>query len=173
CRLLSNQTVLVFGLGHIGIICARYIKPLCKRVIGIKRNPQELLMPLPDIDVYGSTEIDALLDQADHVVVLLPGTADNDRTLDAARLLRCKAGAFIYNFGRGNAIATKDLLAAKHHLGGAFLDVVDEEPLPATSPLWDWDKVMVTPHSSCVYKDYKTRFIEEVTASLHDRIMRC
>jgi phosphoglycerate dehydrogenase-like enzyme len=170
CRLLAGQTVMIIGLGHIGSNCARYLEPLCERVIGIKRRPDKLVMPLPGVDVHGADEIDALLAEADHVVTLLPGAAGTDQILDAARLRRCKVGAFIYNFGRGNAIATDDLLAARDHLGGAFLDVVDKEPLPKTSPLWDWDKVMITPHSSCVYEDYRSRFIEEVIESLRERI---
>ena len=45
--------------------------------------------------------------------------------------------------------------------GGAFLDVTDEEPLPATSELWALKNMMITPHSSCIYKNYKEEFLKE------------
>ena len=86
--------------------------------------------------------------------------------LDADRLRLCKPGAFVYNFGRGNALAGEDLVAAADHIGGAFLDVTDEEPLPPDSPLWSLDNVMITPHSSCIYREYKQAFLDEVIETL-------
>ena len=54
------------------------------------------------------------------------------------------------NIGRGAHLVESDLLALldEGHLGGATLDVFDEEPLPAANPLWAHDKVLITPHIS-------------------------
>jgi len=166
CRLLRNQTVMIIGLGHIGGACAHLVQSLGARVIGIKRDPSRLPIATGGIDVRAAAELDECLPEADHLVLLLPGDSSTDRFLRRERLMRCKAGVYVYNFGRGNALASDDLIAAGEHIGGAFLDVVDEEPLPADSPLWTMDNVMITPHSSCIYREYKAMFIDEVVAWL-------
>lgn len=167
CRLLANQTVLIIGLGHIGSECARILRPLGAKVIGIKRNPARLPGPLDGVEIRPAAELEAVLPETDHVAVLLPGDTSTDRILDEARLKMCKAGAYIYNFGRGNAVASADLVKASDHIGGAFLDVVDEEPLSPDSPLWSLDNIMITPHSSCIYREYKEAFIDEVIDHLN------
>ncbi len=159
-RLLGNQHVLIVGLGKIGSSCASLIQQTGAEVIGIRRNPGR--DPDGNIDVRSLDELDGLLPWADHVVLLLPGAPDTDRLMNTDRLALMKTGSYIYNFGRGNSLATIDLLKSLPHLGGAFLDVTDEEPLHPDSPLWDSDKVMITPHSSCIYDEYKSLFINEV-----------
>ncbi len=79
-----------------------------------------------------------------------------------------KEGAYIYNFGRGNSLIAEDLIPALRdgRLGGAFLDVTEEEPLPADSPLWSEANVVITPHSSCVCSEYKAGFVEELVPRL-------
>lgn len=166
CRLLCGQTVLIIGLGHIGSECARILQPLGPRIIGIKRDPSRTLLPLEGVEVRPVGELEATLPEADHVAVVLPANAGTDRILDARRLHMCNPGACIYNFGRGNAIASEDLVKAADHIGGAFLDVTDEEPLPADSPLWSLENIMITPHSSCIYREYKERFVAEVIRHL-------
>lgn len=166
CRILANQTVLILGLGHIGAEFADMLTSLGVHVIGVKRNPATLSRPLDGVEVVSAEGLDEALPRADHIVVLLPGVTSTDRILDHERLTRCKPGAFVYNFGRGNAIATTDLVAALDHLGGAFLDVVDEEPLDPESPLWRLENVMITPHSSCVYREYRPSFVDEVVTHL-------
>ena len=86
--------------------------------------------------------------------------------MDETRLALCKKGAYIYKFGRGNALHAKDLVTCREHLGGAFLDVTDEEPLPATSELWALKNMMITPQSSCIYKNYKEEFLREALNAL-------
>ena len=170
CRLLRNQVVLIIGLGHIGSECAELLQGVGATVIGIKRNPNQLTKELTGIDIRPVEELEATLSEADHVVLLLPGDRGTDRLLNLERLHCCKPGVYIYNFGRGNAIANSDLLAAKHHIGGAFLDVVEQEPLDSKSPLWDMENIMITPHSSCIYREYKSAFIEEVVNHLSKRL---
>lgn len=171
CRLLANQTVLILGLGHIGGECARLLLTLGARVIGIKRDPSSAPPDLAGVDVRPVSELDATLPEADHVAVLLPAGPGTDRILDETRLRKCRPGVYIYNFGRGNALASDDLVRAADHIGGAFLDVTDREPLDSSSPLWSLHNVMITPHSSCIYREYKEAFVEEVIAHLVSRGM--
>ena len=111
-----------------------------------------------------------LLPIADHVVLLLPGGPETNRFMNRDRLDLMQPGAYIYNFGRGNALVAADLIPCLNRLGGAFLDVTEDEPLPAISPLWQQKNslptVFITPHSSCMYKDYTGLYIEEIVQHL-------
>lgn len=164
-RLLANQTVLIVGMGHIGEACARLIAATGARVIGVRRHPER---GSADLDVQPVAALPRLLPTADHVVLLMPGGAATDGFMNRQRLLSCRRGALIYNFGRGNALRSDDLLGAMDHLGGAFLDVTETEPLPPDSPLWEQSNIMITPHSSCVYEEYRALYIAEVIEHLSD-----
>ena len=156
--LLSDQTVMIIGFGHIGQSCAKVLGLLGTRVIGISRSATPVSF---GAEVYGLEVLADHLPEADHVVLLLPGGEETDRFMNKTRLAMCKKGAYLYNFGRGNALYSKDLIASWEHLGGAFLDVTDEEPLPVSSALWALKNLMITPHSSCIYKSYKEAFLKE------------
>lgn len=166
-RLLCNQTIVIIGLGHIGSACARVLRGLGATVIGVKRETHSQ----PEhkgIHVLPVEQLESALKVADHAVLLLPGTPATDGFMNQDRLRQVKRGAFIYNFGRGNALLTRDLMPVlqDNHLGGAFLDVTDQEPLPNESPLWEEPNVVITPHSSCVYSEYKGLFINELIPRL-------
>ncbi|MDZ7686292.1 MAG: NAD(P)-dependent oxidoreductase [Gammaproteobacteria bacterium] len=106
--------------------CGEALKRIGMEVVGIGRTPKE--------NVLGIDDLVKQLPLADHIVLLLPGERSTDGLIGSVELAQCKPGAFIYNFGRGNALPTSALLAHLDHLGGAFLDVVDQEPLPAGLP---------------------------------------
>lgn len=162
-RLLSQQTVLIVGLGHIGTYCARMLKPLTNRIIGVRRN----VPTRSEFECVGVDQLPDMLPLADHVVLLLPGETQTNRFLNGERLAMMKPGSFVYNFGRGNSLVAADLIPALGRLGGAFLDVTETEPLPPDSALWHQHNVFITPHSSCMYQDYTTRFIAEIAEQLN------
>ena len=163
-RLLRNQIVLIIGLGNIGRSCARLIQQTGAEVVGVRRNPAAA--ESADINTHSIDDLDALLPSADHVVLLLPGSQSTNGFMNPARLSLMNAGSYLYNFGRGNSLTTADLLDALPNIGGAFLDVTDEEPLPQSSPLWEKKNVFLTPHSSCNYSEYKPMFINEVMSKI-------
>lgn len=154
-RLLHNQQVLVVGHGAIGKHCARLLQAVGAEVIGFRRNATS-------DNSKSIAELETYLPGADHVVMLLPGGETTRHFMSAGRLALMKPGAYLYNFGRGTTVDTAALLPELNRLGGAFLDVVETEPLPAESPLWDHPCVTITPHSSCVYDEYRTYFLDEV-----------
>ncbi len=154
-RLLAGQTALIIGYGHIGQRCGDLLKRVGVKVTGVRTSAKGQAIGIDGIFDH--------LPLADHIVLLLPGTDQTNGFFDLAKLDACRNGAFIYNFGRGNALPCDDLVQHIGRLGGAFLDVVEEEPLPANSPLWSAPNVFITPHSSCVYQEYKPRFLAEVT----------
>ncbi|MFT7220179.1 MAG: D-2-hydroxyacid dehydrogenase (NADP+) [Candidatus Azotimanducaceae bacterium] len=171
-RLLADQTVLIVGCGNIGRYCAKQIQHTGARVLGVTRTGGKSTTHSgleSGLEIVAEDELERVLPEADHVVLLLPGESATDRYMTPARILACKPGAMLYNFGRGNALASIDLAQNWQHLGGAFLDVTDVEPLPPTSPLWNLPNIMITPHSSCVYDSYKKRFVTEVIGHLTPR----
>lgn len=147
---LEGQSLVVVGLGAIGAAIARKASALGLRVTGVRRDPSgERRAELAR--VVGLDALDGVLATADHVVIALPLTPATQGLFDAARLARVCAGAYLYNIGRGALVDTAALVDALQsgHLAGAGLDVVDPEPLPAASPLWQLrDRVVISGHTS-------------------------
>ena len=89
----------------------------------------------------------------------VPLTPATHHLIDARRIARLRTGAFVYSISRGAVIDEAALVDALRagKLGGAGLDVFEEEPLPETSPLWDLDNVILTPHVAGVTPLYYQR----------------
>jgi phosphoglycerate dehydrogenase-like enzyme len=145
---LSGKTVLVVGLGGIGTEVAKRAHAFGMKVIATRasdRNGPDYVsyVGLPD-------ELLKLTADADFVVNCAPLTAQTTGIFNTAYFAAMKPGAYFLNVGRGRSAVTADLIAAlkSGHLAGAGLDVVDPEPLPATSPLWHLPNVIITPHIS-------------------------
>ncbi|MEZ5294111.1 MAG: D-2-hydroxyacid dehydrogenase [Vicinamibacterales bacterium] len=146
---LRGRTLGLVGLGSIGTEVARLATAFGMRVVATRRDPSR---PVPQgvERVWGPEGLDALLAEADVVVVAAPLTGETDALLDRARLGRMKPGARLVNIARGQLVdgqALADAVAAGR-LAGAALDVFAEEPLPPESPLWHTPHVIVTPHTS-------------------------
>lgn len=144
---LEGKTVLILGAGDIGQALARRLRGFDCKVLGVRRQDGDL----PDFDgMYTLKQLDELLPRADVVACCLPATAETGGLLDERRLRAMKPGALLINCGRGNLIHTKALekVLLEGHLGGCGLDVTDPEPLPAESPLWNLEQVILTPHIS-------------------------
>lgn len=148
---ICGSTTLVVGLGDIGGAFARKMKALGSYVVGIRRQTGEKPEYLDEL--YSLERLDSLLLQADFVACSLPGTKATYHLFDADRLARMKKGAILLNVGRGSAVDSLALDQALRsgHLGGACLDVVEPEPLPADHPLWEAPNLLLTPHVSGFY----------------------
>ncbi len=147
-RDLSEQRVLILGLGSIGNEIARLAKVLGMPVTGVRRSGGH---SDDHADAVAPPEqLDALLPQADWLVIACPLTAETRGLITAQRLQRLPAGARVINVARGEIVDEPALIAALQsgHLAGAYLDVFAEEPLPESSPLWELPNVLVTPHNS-------------------------
>ncbi|MGA0796478.1 MAG: D-2-hydroxyacid dehydrogenase [Quisquiliibacterium sp.] len=144
---LKDQTALVVGLGAIGREIARLLRAIGMPVLGVRRGNA------PDCAVdetYSFDTIDAALPRAHWVLLACPLTSLSRGLLDARRIAMLPHGARVINIARGEVLVEQDLIAALRsgQLGGAYLDVLQSEPLPAESPLWDLSNVLITPHTA-------------------------
>ena len=143
---VEGSTVLILGLGDIGGSYARKMKALGARTIGLRRRNTDC----PEwLDVQDTIDrLDEYLPQADIVAMVLPGGKATYHMMNDDRIRRMKKGACLLNAGRGTAIdpAALEKALRQGHLACAALDVTEPEPLPADSPLWDMDNLILTPH---------------------------
>ena len=142
---LLDSTLLVVGFGSIGQELAARASAFGARVEGVNRTgrPHPLAQRM-----YTPDQLPQALAGADFVVLALPSTAQTRGLLGAEQLAAMKRSAVLVNVGRGDAVDTGALVAAlqDRRIRAAALDVVDEEPLPADSPLWALDNAVITPH---------------------------
>lgn len=157
---LRGQTLLLLGVGEIGKTLARIAQTLGMRVIGVRRSG---LRPDDPVDeMHTPAALDRLLPRAQWLALTCPLTDETRRMISAARLALLPAGARLINVARGEIVDEPALIAALQsgHLGGAYLDVVEREPLPAESPLWDMPNVVLSPHNANVSTGNEARTTE-------------
>lgn len=145
---IAGKTAVIVGLGDLGEGAARAARQLGMKVLGVRRRAKKSRHADA---VYSYTELDAVLPLADCVVLAVPLTPQTHQLLDRRRLDLLKPGAGVINIARA-PVADYAALCDKLHRGelaGAVLDVVEPEPLPADSALWDVPNLIITPHISC------------------------
>jgi phosphoglycerate dehydrogenase-like enzyme len=180
---LAGATATIVGYGRIGREIARRLNAFGMHVIGISRsgragNSAHLDAHYdafrPSSETVDATELvtpDRLTEamgRADFVVVVVPLTEQTRGMVDAQAITAMKPGAVLINVARGGIVDEAALLAAVRSgaIGGAVLDVFDDEPLPRTSPWWDEPSVLVTPHISGLAAAYRREVGEIVAQNL-------
>lgn len=167
-RELYDRTLLVVGVGAIGARVAELGRAFGMRVIGVRRHPEHAV---PGVErMVGPDALAEVVGEADAVVVTLPRTVETEGTFDEALLGRMKRGALLVNIGRGGTIDERALARAltEGRLGGAGLDVTEQEPLPADAPLWDAPNLVITSH----YAGLTPRYHERAVALFLDNLRR-
>lgn len=145
-KTLLGATVLVLGAGHIGSEFAQMCRGLGAHTVGLKRTVRG---EVPGFDQVGTMEeLEGWLPQADVVAMALPHTPETAGLMNGQRLERMKDDAILINAGRGSVLDQQALakVMKQGKLWGAALDVIDPEPLPQDSPLWDIPNLLITPH---------------------------
>jgi len=176
-REIGGSRIAVLGLGPIGATVARHAAALGATVRGMRRHPPARA-DAPYEAVVGSDGLDALLGWADFVVLAVPHTPDTERMIGARELGLMRRDAYLVNIARGSVVDEEALVDALRRgaIAGAGLDVFREEPLPATSPLWQLPNVLVTPHVAGVTPHYFQRalalFVENLERFLAGRPLR-
>ena len=155
-RDLRGQTMLVYGLGAIGVEIARLARLLGLKIIGVRRSPARA----EHVDeMHTPDKLCELLPRCDWLTIACPLTSETRGLVTADLLAKLPRGARFINISRGEVVDEPALIAAlaSGQLGGAYLDVFMQEPLPASSPLWDLPNVIVTPHNSVASAGNDTR----------------
>lgn len=166
---VSEQTVLVLGLGGIGAEVARLLSAVGAHVIGTSRHQR----PVEDVDeLVRPDAIASVAGRVHAVVVALPGTAATEGMLGAEFFAAARPGLTVVNVGRGTVIDEPALIAALDDgtVGFAALDVVASEPLADDSRLWDHPNVLISPHTAAL-NDAEDRRIAELFADNATRLL--
>lgn len=168
-RDMSEQTVGIVGYGSIGREVGRLCSEMGMTVLASKRDVMKIAEfdeytepgtgdPSGDIPdrIYPSEAIESMAKDCDYLVLIVPLTDETHHMINDAVFDAMKDTAVLVNIARGAVVDEKALITAlsSGKIGGAALDVFEKEPLPSTSPLWNLDNVIITPHISGFTKNY-------------------
>jgi phosphoglycerate dehydrogenase-like enzyme len=156
-RPASEIALGIIGLGSIGRHLAMTARHFGIRVTGLNRSGK----PCDEVEkVFTADNLAGFLKGLDYIVLTLPATPQTKHVINAEVLRLMKPSAVLMNVGRGNSIDETDLVQALREgvISGAVLDVFENEPLDAESPLWELPNVFITPHTSAI------SFPEEITS---------
>jgi len=171
---IRGQTLGIIGYGSIGRETARLAAAFGMKVLALKRNPSDradsgwcpagLGDPEGKIParIFGPDDREAILRESDFVSVTLPLTGHTRKFIGEREFNAMKPNAYLVNIGRGEVIDERAMTAAlsAKKIAGAGLDVFEHEPLESTSPLWDLENVILTPHMSGANRSYMERACE-------------
>ncbi len=165
---LGGLTVGIVGYGSIGAEMARLLEPFGTRVVATRRHPERGAGGQANVEVWGIDRLHELLSTADVIVIAAPLTDETAGLIGADELQAMPGHAWLINIARGRLV---DELALRRGLaagwiGGAVLDVFDEEPLPPDSPLYDTPNLVITPHTSWSSDRVVERSIDLFVANL-------
>jgi phosphoglycerate dehydrogenase-like enzyme len=177
---IRGKTLGILGYGAIGREVGRLAAACGMRVIATKRRGSSATFdgwtPTgtgdPDGSIpeqyYDLDELHDLLVQSDVLVLALPLTKQTQSIIGKAELAMVRAHTFIVNIARGPLIDHHALITAlqERRIGGVALDVTDPEPLPADSPLWAMENVLITPHIAGLSTHYNDRITDLFSENL-------
>jgi phosphoglycerate dehydrogenase-like enzyme len=159
---LEGHVLGVIGLGKIGSEVARFA-----RLLGMTVHGTNVIPVQGTVDYYYRPDHwHEMLPLLDILVLCVPHTPETEKMIGKRELAELKSGAYLINIARGAVVDEEALIDALRsgHLSGAALDVFDKEPLPPSSPLWEMENVLVSPHSAST-SDRENRRLTELFCS--------
>jgi len=146
---LSGLTLGIVGLGAIGRNLARHAACFGMKVVAAREHAE---LPKPEFvaQVFPTARLSEMLAISDYVVVAAPVTPSTHAMIGREQLAAMKPTAYLLNVSRGALVDEAALIQAlqERKIAGAGLDVFQKEPLPADSPLWQLENVLITPHTA-------------------------
>ena len=157
---LCGKRMLIVGAGQIGAKVAKLSKAFDITTTGMRRDVSKI-DPVFD-HAYPMPELMSEISSFDIVVLCCPLTDETKDLFNKAVFSKMKKGAYLINVARGGCVVEKDLIAAveSQQIGAAGIDVTDPEPLPASSPLWDMENVILTPHTGGETRLYEDNVLD-------------
>ena len=148
-RELAGATIGLIGVGSIGGRVAQMASALGMHVIAVREHVEK---GKPDgvEAIFPPSALDKMIRQSDFIVLAAPLIAGTQGLINAERLAAMKPEACLINVGRGAQVDEAALVEAlrSRRIAGAALDVFEREPLPADSPLWSLENLLITPHTA-------------------------
>ena len=177
---LRGATLGIIGYGSVGREVARLGQAFGMRVLAAKRDTRRITDngycldgtgdPAGDLPerIYPAAATLSMLPECDYIVLCSPLTAETFHLINQAAFKAMKPGAYLVNVGRGRLVDEGALIDALQtgQIAGAGLDVFEVEPLPADSPLWKLDNVILSPHIAGYTPEYDRRAIDLFTQNL-------
>jgi len=166
---LRGSTMGIIGYGDIGKACARLAKAFGMRVLAQRRRPQLCEGDELVDEVFGPGQIELLMSQSDYILLTAALTPETRHLVSDAELAAAKPGSILINLGRGPLIDEQALIKALRgsaSIAGAVLDVFETEPLPATSPLWQLENVLLSPHNADMTADFLHQSVRHFAQSI-------
>jgi Phosphoglycerate dehydrogenase and related dehydrogenases len=170
---LAGKKAAIIGFGDVGAEIAKRLKAFDVDVIGVDNRSLEPAKDGLIKEFYPPDEIDQVLNQCNIVILALPLTEQSRHLMNRQRFAAMQEGSVLINVSRGGVIDETALIEALqvNKLLGAALDVFEEEPLPEDNPLWDFDRVIITPHNSFVSDKVNERLFELIIKNLTEYSM--
>jgi phosphoglycerate dehydrogenase-like enzyme len=164
---LRGKTMLILGYGTIGERIAQAALVFGMKVTGLRRTVSKG-GALKGVRLESPERLGDFLPEADYVVNILPFTAETRHCFGEAEFGRMKQSALYINVGRGATTDEAALIQAlsSKRIAGALLDVAEKEPLPADSPLWDLDNVILTSHYAGQHAEYSRMALDVALENL-------
>ena len=163
---LYDKNVLIIGCGNVGTECAKRFNAFGSNVFGIDLYPKE---NNEFLEIVGLESLEEKIIIADVIVLTLPLTKETKYIVDKEILSKLKHTAIIVKIARGAIIDTKELIRILPKIGGAVLDVFENEPLSNDDELWNFDNVIINPHNSFVGENNDKRLSELILKELNKR----
>ncbi|MGP1909669.1 D-2-hydroxyacid dehydrogenase [Metabacillus sp. JX24] len=158
---IHGKTIGVIGVGAIGQETAKIAKAFGMTVLGVRHSGK----PADFVDeMYTQADLNSILPRCDYVAVTVPLTLETERLFTYEQFKRMKPSAYFINIGRGEVVEEAALIQAleENEIAGAGLDVFEHEPLGVKSPLWEFENVIITPHTSGSTEFYNERLTENI-----------
>lgn len=155
---LSGKTLGLLGLGEVGLPIARAAKALGMRVLGMRNRS----LPTPEVDLlFSFDKLSELLAMTDYLVITTPLTSRTRGMIGSHEIAQLPQHAVIIVVSRGGIVNEMALEAGlrEGRIRGAALDVFAQEPLPASSSLWNTPNILITPHISGWVPGYIARIM--------------
>jgi phosphoglycerate dehydrogenase-like enzyme len=178
---LRDSTLGIVGYGSIGREVGRIGQAFGMRVLALHRSAGrtkegytsertgDAAGSIP-ARFYGPDALHEMLSECDYVVVSVPLTPETVGLIGPEELKAMKSSAYLVNIARGPIVDEAALAQAVEQgwIAGAGLDVFEQEPLPADSPLWALENVLISPHVA----GFTPRYDERATALFAENLGR-
>ncbi|MDO4296134.1 MAG: NAD(P)-dependent oxidoreductase [bacterium] len=161
---LLGKNICIIGCGSVGTECAKRFQGFGCQIVGVDKYAR--------YDQYfdkmlGIENMETILPESDVVILTIPLTGDTRHWMNEKKLKLMKDSAVLVNIARGAVVDTEALIQRLPCLGGAVLDVFEEEPLGEESVLWDMENVIMTPHNSFIGERNEERLVSIIFSNLY------